>query len=123
MSWTYIRDAIQAAHKDLGLPDFYKLSDEERERLWSFCEAFAKHYHPETFKCLECGREFPWLVGYRCWDCKTVCCENCIKAHFGQGHQPHPMTLKQFAGPCSMMARARCSLCALAVAGSSIRLA
>lgn len=96
MSWTDIRDAIQNAHKALGRPEFYSLSDEDREQLWSFAEAFAKNYKPETFKCFGCGSDFPWVAGYRCWDCKSVCCENCVKAHFGQQHQAHPFTLKQF---------------------------
>jgi hypothetical protein len=47
-------------------------------------------------KCLTCAKH-ETEVGelYRCWDCKMLLCEGCVKHHFGTQHQPHPRTRTQ----------------------------
>lgn len=46
-----------------------------------------KCQNPKCRKLLERGDD------YRCWDCKAIYCGECVKHHFGQQHQPHPLLL------------------------------
>jgi hypothetical protein len=87
--WRDIRTAVQGAQEKLGRPDFYSLPEDERNRLWDFAEAVIKSNPRSSARCVECKKEVEFSAAYRCADCKGVCCERCIKPHFGPQHKPH----------------------------------
>lgn len=68
--------------------------DAANRRDYELCDAILQAY-PMT-KYSHCKTERHCWRFYRCWDCKAYLCEDCIKSHFGSGHQPHPKLIEQF---------------------------
>jgi hypothetical protein len=61
--------------------------------------------------CAGCKKAIDDGDDYRCWDCKGLYCGQCVKAHFGQRHQPHPLLVRQIhEGVSSLVARFRARL-------------
>lgn len=71
-----------------------KPEDDANRNDYELCEAVLKAY-PLT-KCSHCKTERSCWGFYRCWDCKTYLCENCILTHFGDNHRPHPKLIEQY---------------------------
>ncbi len=65
------------------------------DRLDHILDEVRTLYAATEGRCLNCKASAPYHHLYRCWDCKTFYCENCVKGHFGQQHQPHPYTYNQ----------------------------
>lgn len=65
-------------------------------RFDSLLEQLAAAHYAEAKKCATCGGDGSGDGGlFRCFDCRAHFCERCCKEHFGQQHQPHPITLMQ----------------------------
>jgi hypothetical protein len=68
--------------------------DDANSRAHDLCDAILRVY--PLAKCSHCQQERRVTNFYRCWDCKTYLCEDCIKSHFGPNHRPHPKLIEQY---------------------------
>jgi len=92
VDWRMIRDVLEAVDPK------WKPStrDGQKNPKWVFATNLIQTYRAKLqVKCVGCGVERSPFDFYRCWDCKSYLCEDCIKGHFGPRHQPHPKTLAQ----------------------------
>lgn len=108
VDWQTVRAVLLRARPDWkpinsGAPT---PEDAANRHDYELCEALLKAY-PLT-KCSHCKAERSCWAFYRCWDCKAFLCEDCIKSHFGNGHQPHPKLIEQYEKEIADL-KARCA--------------
>jgi len=83
--WRDLRGAIERA-----APEWRTADSETCQMLWNFAEAVIAEYTPFKVRCLGCKQVIDMRRAYRCADCKSWCCERCIRPHFGPNHRSHP---------------------------------
>jgi len=82
--WRDLRDALEAS-----VPHWNDKTNEERRVIWDNAQALLAAYMPLKAKCANCGTVGSWSAAYRCADCNTVLCAQCIRPHFGPSHVSH----------------------------------
>lgn len=83
--WRPIRDALEAAYKQLGRT---RGSDGYLQGDWNLAVLMyeAAAMKRDTTPCIHCSKRVAWLDAFRCLDCRGVLCERCAPEHFGPKH-------------------------------------
>lgn len=83
--WRPIRNAIEAAYRELGQPVPSDIPTADWNLVGVAIEQFERAARPA---CIECQRSLDRYEVIRCLDCKAPLCERCAPKHFWPNGRP-----------------------------------
>lgn len=85
VDWRAVRDVLKTVK-----PGWQPSTGDEPNPDYEFANAIIQTFYDRLrVTCLGCKVSRQPHEFYRCWDCKSYLCEECIKGHMGSNHVPH----------------------------------